>query len=121
MFESDYQRILLLAVPTSFPDWRFFRRNSGLVPMADGRRFRSAVPGQCDLYAIQFETGRHVEIELKNAGKKLSKEQENWRLWCLAWSVPYALLTVSRDDASPEATVSRWIGELRAALPTRTL
>jgi len=113
MIESDYQRALLLRVAVAIPDVRFLRRNVGLVRMVDGRMFRAASPGQCDLYAIGRDDARHYEVELKRHGAKLSPEQEQWRSWCAEWGVPHCVLVVGNGEV-PTDTIDRWVAILRA-------
>lgn len=107
--EVDYQKALLLRVAVVFPNHKFFRRNVGLVSMADGRRFRAGVKGQCDLYVIG-RGGSHWELELKKFGR-LSPAQETWRKFCHEWSVPWICLEVHKGELEPE-TIERWTDEL---------
>lgn len=79
----------------------------------DGRVMRAGVRGQADLYGI-WRGGRHLEIELKAAGGRLSPEQEAWRAWCLVWDVPYLLLEAERGESVGD-TVGRWIERIRQA------
>lgn len=108
--ESDYQRALLARLSAEHRNVRFFRRNVGLVRMADDRLFRAGVPGQCDLYAVG-RGGWHGEIEVKRY-TSLSPEQMMWRDWCADWQVPW-LMVQARKAESPGATVERWGKEIR--------
>ena len=112
--EADYQRALLARVALEFRHVRFFRRNVGLVEMQDGRKFRSGLPGQADLYALA-RGGWHGEVEVKRY-TKLSPEQEHWRDWCREWGVPWLCVEARRDEA-PTSTVDRWVAELAPWLP----
>ena len=112
--EGDYQRALLARVALEFRHVRFFRRNVGLVEMQDGRKFRSGIKGQADLYALA-RGGWHGEVEVKRF-TRLSPEQEHWRDWCREWGVPWACVEARRDEP-PTATVDRWVAELAPWLP----
>jgi hypothetical protein len=109
MLEGDYQRALLARVSLEFRDHRFFRRNVGLIKL-DDRMFRASIPGQCDLYVVG-RGGWHGEVEIKRYGK-LESSQVAWRDWCLAWHVPWLLLSVDKAEA-PTETIVRWAGTLR--------
>lgn len=107
--ESQLQAALLLALPARLPDVRFFRRNVGAAKM-HGVTVRFAIPGQCDLYGVT-RGGRHLEVELKAAGKRLEPDQKTWAAWCTEWRVPHIVLT-GRAGETVEETVERWIREL---------
>lgn len=72
------------------------------------------IKGQADIYAM-LRGGRHVEIELKAAGKQLSPEQKQWQVWCLEWEVPHVVLRALKSE-SEEETVERWITELSSLI-----
>lgn len=108
--ESDLQWALLAAAPAAIPQLRLFRRNVGTVRVHN-RVMRFGVAGQADLYGI-FRGGRHLEVELKAAGGRLSPEQRAWRDFCLSWQIPHVLLVGGADERI-EQTVARWIQELR--------
>lgn len=92
---------------------RFFRRNVGAAKM-HGVTVRFAIKGQCDLYGIT-RGGRHLEVELKAAGKRLEPDQVTWAAWCTEWGVPHIVLTGGKGETMEE-TVERWCGELGGLL-----
>jgi hypothetical protein len=108
--ETEYLRAFLVAWGNGL-GVTFFRRNTGLVEMRDGRRFRAGVPGQCDLYGIGPH-GRHYELEVKRFGK-LSPPQEVWLEWCRTRDVPWLLIEVQRGEL-PVRTIARWVEEVTA-------
>lgn len=111
--EGDYVRSFLARVSLEFRDYRFFRRNVGMVRLED-RVFRAAIPGQCDLYVLG-RGGWHGEIECKRFGS-LSLDQERWRGWCESWKIPWAVLSARKSETLAQ-TVERWSLETRAWLP----
>lgn len=117
--ESTLQAHLLLALPGRFPNVRFFRRNTAKITVAGkgglpDRTMRFAVPGQCDLYGISRD-GKHIEVELKNIGKKLEPDQVRWKTWCDEWKIPHIVLTAQKNETDAQ-TVERWCGELNGFL-----
>lgn len=114
--ESQLQTRLLLVAPERFHDLRLFRRNVGKARLQGGHVVRFALPGQCDLYGITL-WGRHLEIELKSVGKKLSPDQVKWKAWCDEWKVPHIVLTAAKGETEEE-TMERWCGELALLLVT---
>ena len=62
------------------------RRNTGAMKGRSGTgkawfvRFSS--PGQADLWGIQPQTGRHIEIEVKRPGQTPSDDQSAWLASC---------------------------------------
>jgi hypothetical protein len=116
MIESEYMRKLLVRASSEIPNLRLFRRNVGALKVSERRMFRSGIPGQCDLYGYERGTGRVVEIEIKNVRGRLTQAQERWRDWCREWGIPWVLCDVSLLDPSPDATVTRWIEQIREAM-----
>lgn len=112
--ESQLQARLLLAAPARLPQWRMFRRNVGEAKLRGGHTVHFGIKGQADIYAM-LRGGRHVEIELKAAGKQLSPEQKQWQVWCLEWEVPHVVLRALKSE-SEEETVERWITELSSLI-----
>lgn len=112
--ESILQQRLLEAAPQQFPNLRLFRRNIGEAKMRGGHTVKFAINGQADLYGIT-KNGRHLEIELKSAGKKLKPDQERWQSWCKEWNIPHLVLTQRREE-SHEETVGRWLWEINDML-----
>lgn len=112
MTETDLQRRFLLRLPAAIPTLRVFRRNTGLAHYqnADGtfRKVHFGIKGQCDLWGV-FDGGRHVEIELKSKGGRLSPAQAAWRDFCLSRRWPWCCLYALAEESS-EATVERWVG-----------
>lgn len=112
LLETDYVKRFLVKATLDIPWITFFRRNTGLVTMADGRKFRASLPGQCDTYGIRHGDARHFELEVKRF-TKLSPDQERWRDNCLARGWPWLCLGVERGE-DPKDTVARWVGGVRA-------
>ncbi len=111
MTEAALQASLLLSAPTEVPELRLFRRNIGAARMRGGQVVKFASAGQCDLYGI-VRGGRHLEIEIKAAGGRLSVEQVMWQQWCSTWGVPHVVLRAERGE-TVEETVTRWCGQIR--------
>lgn len=108
--EIKLEAMFLLAQPFEIPTLRLFKRNTGVVRI-EKRVIRFAIKGQCDCWGV-FDGGRHVEVELKALRGRLSPEQRDWRDFCLARRIPY-MLAIEKKGESHEATVARWIEELR--------
>lgn len=111
--ETQLQNLLLKRAPFRIPELRLFRRQVAVFKV-DDRTVRVGIKGQCDLYGY-LRGGHAVEIELKSATGTLSKEQKDWRAFCLEWGIPYVLLQ-QRAGESHEETVERWGVELAKAL-----
>lgn len=94
----------------ALPHVRLFRREI-LRAVIQGRRVRAGIVGQADLWGV-VQGGLHLELEIKALGGALSHEQILWRDWCLRSRVPWALLE-PREGETPEATVERWVDEVR--------
>jgi hypothetical protein len=104
------------AATLALPHVRLFRREI-LKATIEGRHVRAGLKGQCDLYGI-VRGGLHVEVETKALGGRLRPEQKVWREWCERGEVPYLLLTVPKGE-EPDATVTRWVSELRALVDSK--
>ena len=113
MRELDLGAILTERLPYALPDVLIFRRSILNVETKGGWRARAGVPGQADYYAVT-RGGRHVELETTAARGRLRPAQEAWRARCEALAIPYRVLRAAPGEA-PEATVARWIEEIRAA------
>jgi len=112
MTETELLHLLLLRAPVELIDARLFRRNVGLYRSIEGNRVvKVGVEGQCDAYAL-LRGGRTVEIETKAARGRMLDEQRCWRDFCHTWGIPHVTLKAQRGE-SPDATVARWIEELR--------
>ncbi len=77
--EKDVSRLIV--------DWfatigvKLHRRNTGAAKF--GRHYvRFNTAGMCDLWGIQSETGRHIEIEIKRKGKVPDEAQNAWIAQC---------------------------------------
>jgi hypothetical protein len=119
MPELAAQAHFLLRAPVVIPDLRLFRRNVGVSrysryqPATGPERFvRFGIKGQSDIFGL-FKGGRHIELELKAVGKRLTVEQDAWRVFCASWEVPW-LLPQERRDESVEECVARWCGEIKS-------
>lgn len=111
--ESNLQQHLLLKAPERLPDLRLFRRNVVAVQVG-GRGIRAGIKGQSDLYGY-VRGGRCIEVELKGLRGALRPEQKAWAAWCAEWGVPHVVLRAEKGETI-DATVERWIGELRAVI-----
>ena len=103
------------AATMQLPHVRLFRREI-LKTVIEGRWVKAGITGQCDLYGV-VRGGLHVEVETKAIGGRLSPEQKTWREWCQRGDVRHLLLTVAKGE-EPEATVQRWVEELRQLVTT---
>ncbi len=111
MGELDLMWLLLKEAPAALPDLRLFRRAVVNVEAKHGFRVKAGIPGQCDIYAIQ-KGGRIYEIETKARRGGLSPAQKQWRAFCFSWDIPHLVLTEGKGETA-EATVSRWLQEIR--------
>jgi hypothetical protein len=111
--ESELQSALLLAAPRALPTLRLFRRNVGAATYG-AHTVTFGIRGQCDIYALA-RGGLHVELELKAAGGRLSKDQARWGAFCRTWEIPYALLHTDHGETIGE-TIVRWIAEINSML-----
>lgn len=114
--ERSLQNLLRVRLTQEIPAVRAFVRSVGVFELEDGRVFKAGLKGQCDLYAVA-RGGLHLEIELKAEKGRLSKEQMAWRDFCREWGVPWLLLQPTRGE-TVEATLARWIDEVRDLLMT---
>lgn len=102
---------MLAAIPRELPWLRLYRRMVGTAEVR-GRMVSFGIKGQFDLYGFT-DKGEHVEVELKAAGGKCSDEQF---AWLMSLQDGWAICTVlhARRDESLDATIKRWLYELRA-------
>ena len=105
-------RELLYEAARALPHLRLFRRNILKLRVIDARTqlermVIAGIPGQCDLYGIQYG-GRCMEVELKSENGRLTPDQRTWRDWCLAGQVPWMCLWPWPGE-SKEETVQRWV------------
>lgn len=117
MGETDTLVRFLAAVPEALPHVRAFRRNIvNAAVSAGGRQFHAVagVSGQADAYAI-VAGGGHVEIETKAAKGVMREAQTAWREQMIRMRVPHLVLRI-RTGEHVDATVERWIVELRDAV-----
>jgi hypothetical protein len=99
------------AATFALPHVRLFRREV-LRAQIQGRQVKAGIRGQADLYALAHG-GLHVELEVKALDGRLSPEQKAWRDWCVKGEIPWMLLKPEKGE-EPDATVARWVSELRA-------
>ena len=117
MNETEVLMKFIAECAYALPHVRLFRRNIVNQQVERGGRHfhaKAGEKGQADAYAL-VEGGLHVEIEAKAAKGRLRDEQEGWRARMLAMRVPYLILRILPGE-HPDATVERWIGELRAVV-----
>jgi hypothetical protein len=76
MTETALMREILVAL-SQIPGGVFWRVNVGLGQSPDGRKIRYGLPGQADIAGC-FR-GRHVEIEIKTATGRQSRQQARWQ------------------------------------------
>ena len=105
-------RELLYEAARAIPHLRLFRRNILRLKVVEARTGKdrmviAGIPGQCDLYGIQYG-GRCIEIEIKSQNGRLTPEQHAWRDWCLAGQIPWACLWPWPRETKEE-TVQRWV------------
>lgn len=109
MSESDLMRAFLAEATERFPKLRLFRRNVVAAQLGD-RFVRAGVRGQADIYGFLNRLqgpALPLEIEIKSATGRLTKDQETWRSFCERWGVPYLLLIESPTETASQ-TVDRW-------------
>lgn len=117
MNETETLLKFIAAVPGALPHVRVFRRNIINAPVERGGRHfhaKAGIKGQADAYAI-VEGGGHVEIETKAAKGRMLDEQLAWRAQMLVMRVPHLVLRILPNE-HPDATVERWLAELRAVV-----
>lgn len=116
--EADLGALFVERVPYVLPHVRVYRRNilDVKAQRPNGSWFRAVagVPGQGDYYCLA-QGGLHVEIETKAATGRMREAQLAWRAHCLRFEIPHLVLRAARQE-SPDATVTRWIDELRKCL-----
>jgi hypothetical protein len=122
MHESTLLALLLRIAPRELPDLRLFRRTVMRVripgsldripgPGATDRTVQVGIKGQCDVYGL-VRGGGHLELELKGPHTTVTAHQKRWAAFCHLWGVPHLLLR-ARAGETPEATVARWVEEIR--------
>lgn len=117
MSEHDLLALFIREAPKALPCVRVFRRNIiRRKVVIEGRPVMlvNGIPGQGDAYAL-LRGGRHIEIETKVAKGRMREAQERWRDFCAAWGVPHLVMQARKDEPA-DATVARWIEELRGVL-----
>jgi hypothetical protein len=116
MIEVAYTSLLLIRLCRDVKSVRFFKRNTGILPV-DGRYFHASTPGMCDMYGISVGHARHYEIEVKNIKTPWRRGQREWRDLCAANRWPWLLLRVARAETT-EQTLSRWVDEVKLLIST---
>ena len=115
MREIPLMQLFQFEATRALPHIRLFRREIHKATI-EGRQVKAGITGQADLWGVA-RGGLHVELEIKALDGRLSPEQKTWRDWCVKGEIPWLLLKPEKDE-SPEATVSRWVGELRDLVTT---
>lgn len=117
MTETDLMWLFLREAPFHLPGIFIERRTilRGARIGASGARVSAGIPGQCDLFALA-PGGFHVEIECKSARGTEREAQTRWRELCQRRRIPHIVFRAAKGEP-PEATVLRWVDELRAILP----
>lgn len=116
MNETDLVRRFIPMAVQTLPV-RLFRRQIMLAKSDDGRVMKAGVKGQADIWGFTLE-GRHIEIEAKAAGGRLTPDQAAWRDFCLTTGVVY-MLAQARPHEPPDTTCLRWVRELNDATRTK--
>ena len=118
MTETDLMWLFMREAPFHLRDVFIERRTilRGARIGVSGARVSSGIPGQCDLFALA-PGGVHIEIECKSARGSEREAQTRWRELCQRRGIPHMVFRALKNEA-PEATVMRWIEELRAKLPS---
>lgn len=116
MNETDLVRRFIPMAVQTLPV-RLFRRQIMLAKSDDGRVLKAGVKGQADIWGFTLE-GRHIEIEAKAAGGRLTPDQAAWRAFCETTGVVY-LLAQARPHEPPDTTCLRWVRELNDAINAR--
>lgn len=116
ILETTLQRALLAALPARLPWLRLYRRMVGTAEVR-GATVSFGVKGQSDLYGWDARTGRHVEVELKAAGGRLSEEQDRW-LGYARCNMATGLVLIARRNEAVSDTIERWLKELEDACRT---
>jgi hypothetical protein len=77
MSETEIMRDILCAI-TAVPGALFWRQNTGVFRSLSGREVvRCGIPGMADIGGVYL--GRSIQIEVKTAIGRLSKEQKRWK------------------------------------------
>lgn len=109
MTEGQLMALFMYEASRVLKHIRVFRRQI-VQANIDGRQVRAGIKGQADIYAYS-RGGGVIELELKSATGRLSREQGHWRDWCHEWGVPWMLLQAHHGEPGPE-TVMRWVREV---------
>jgi len=95
MTEKEIQNEIIRTFGTR-SDMRIWRMNVGAAKFADGRAVQFGVPGQADLTGI-LPGGRRLEIEVKSATGRQSKDQKRYQKMIERYDGLY-ILARSVDD-----------------------
>lgn len=116
MTEHELQQHLLLAFGTR-RELRLFRQNSGLVKVRDRAIQVGPAPGCADLTGITSD-GRRVEVEVKSAAGRQTKQQQSWERFIRGFGGVYVLVKVNprlSDDENVNAAVTEILAQVGAA------
>jgi len=78
MSEQTQQTLTLIALQRAYPSSIWDRRNVGrAIDPRTGALIRFGRKGQSDIWGVV--SGRHIEIEMKSATGRQTKDQRNWQ------------------------------------------
>ncbi len=112
MTEHQIQNAIIREFGTR-PDMRIWRANTGVAKYGD-RVVRFGVPGQADLTGL-FSDGRRLEIEVKSATGRQSKDQKRYQ----AMIERYGGLYVLAQSVADVRTAIDGVEHISATLSTR--
>ena len=112
--EKVLQRSLLKKAPSAVPDLLLFPRMTAPVQLGTTKTVVGRT-GQADVWGV-WKGGIHIEIELKSIDGKLSKEQKDWKEFCLKNGIPHLVLQAWTGE-SIEDTIQRWLLKIISSRP----
>ena len=110
----------------SLPWCRIWRQNCGEIPVRDrsGKVIRVFHPGPptgaADITGVVSPEGWRIEIEVKSATGKCSKEQENWRVNMAQLGAIYVLVQYD-ETRSQEDNVMSALAAIERTVETKRL
>ena len=123
MTESEYTPHLVAAINAPHRPTRVWRQNAGTVPKRDKRgrvvgAIHGAPPGAADLTGIIAPEGWRLEVEIKGAPTRVTKDQERWAAQTVNRGGIYL---VCRIDPALDATANAaaHVEQLDAAIALR--
>lgn len=113
MTETELLWSAIGRAPHVLPHVRIFRREIYSGATATGGYIKIGRPGQGDAYWMARGVTRYYgEIEAKSHRGVLGEKQVKWRAFCADMGIPH-LIWKARKGETPDATVARWLEELR--------